>query len=82
MEELRRCPLCGCEAYFEQDAYGTTDAHSCKLSFSIHCVKCGATAPNAYGYICINLSRDGKLNAWHDDRPCAVEAWNRRVNDV
>ena len=81
MAELKPCPFCGGKAGIEQTAYGTTELNSCKLSFSIRCVKCGATAPTAYGYIAIKLAEDGELTAWHDDRTRAVEAWNRRADD-
>ena len=79
---LRPCPFCGGKARFEQTACGTTDASSCKLSFSIRCAKCSATAPNSYGYVAVNLSYSGDLNLWHDDRGSAIKAWNRRANDA
>ena len=77
--ELKPCPFCGSEARIEQTAYGTTDLASCKLSFAIRCRKCGATAPNSYGYVAVNLSADGELNVWHDDRKKAISEWNRRA---
>ena len=81
MEKLKPCPFCGGEASLEQTAYGTRDLSSVKLSFAIRCKKCGASAPKANGYISINLSSSGELNAWHDDRVPAIAAWNRRAND-
>lgn len=78
-EKLLPCPFCGGEARFIQTAYGTTNLNSVSLSFSIRCVKCSATAPNAMGKIAINLLEDGTLNAWRDDREKAAEAWNRRA---
>lgn len=79
--ELKPCPFCGGEAIIEQTAYGTADLSSVRLSFAIRCKRCGASAPNACGYIAINLSNNGELNAWHDDRNPATAAWNRRAND-
>lgn len=78
MIELSSCPFCGGEARIQQTACGTTENNSCKLSFEIRCSKCNATAPNAYGYIAVNLGADGELNIWHDDRDKAAKAWNRR----
>ena len=78
--ELKPCPFCGGKAKIEKTSRGT-NGDSCQLSFSIRCVKCGATAPGAYGYISINLAGDGELNLWHDDRSSATEAWNRRLSD-
>lgn len=81
MIELKPCPFCGGEATIEQTSHGTTELSSCKLSFLIRCSKCGATAPNSYGYIAINLAQNGELNQWRDDRAEAAKAWNRRVTD-
>lgn len=80
MIELKPCPFCGGEADFIQTAYGTADNSSVRLQFAIRCKKCDASAPNACGYIAINLSSDGELNTWHDDRNPAIAAWNRRAN--
>lgn len=81
MKNLKPCPFCGSEANIEQTSYGTTDLSSVGLQFAIRCKKCGASAPNANGYISINLSSSGELNVWHDDRVPAIAAWNRRAND-
>ena len=81
MDNLESCPFCGGEAKIAQTGYGTLSSNSAKLMFQIRCAKCGATAPGACGYIAINLSVAGELNPWHDDRPSAIEAWNRRVAD-
>lgn len=79
--KLKPCPFCGGEASLEQTGFGTTEYCSVRLSFSIRCKKCGASAPNACGYIAINLLSNGELNAWHDDRNPAIAAWNRRASD-
>lgn len=79
MSELKPCPFCGSKAAIEQTGYGTTNNDSCNLSFLIKCRKCGATVPDSCGFISLNLSSDGELNTWHDDRKRAIEAWNRRA---
>ena len=82
MIELKPCPFCGGKPRIDQTAYGTIEHNSCKLSFTIRCSKCNSTAYHAYGYIAVNLSADGELNIWHDDREKAVAEWNRRAEDV
>lgn len=84
MEELKPCPFCGGKAAIKQSGIEImeTNRDSVRVDFSIRCVNCNATAPGAYGYISVNLSRTGDLNVWHDDRASAAETWNRRANDV
>jgi len=81
--ELKPCPFCGGKAAIKQSGIEVmaTNRDSVRFDFSIRCVNCNATAPGAYGYISANLSRTGDLNIWHDERPSAIEAWNRRAND-
>ena len=82
--ELKPCPFCGGKAAVKQSGVEVmaTNRDSVRFDFSIRCVNCNATAPGAYGYISANLSRTGDLNIWHDERPSAIESWNRRANDV
>lgn len=83
MENLKRCPFCGGEAIIEQTAHGTTSNNSVSLSFEIRCKDCGATTEPSYGNIFINLKgENGELNIWHDDRPNAINAWNRRADNA
>lgn len=80
VEQLETCPFCGGKAKFIQSAYGTTERESARLSFKIVCEDCGASYPYACGYIAMNLSSDGNINIWHDERESAIAAWNRRAN--
>jgi len=84
MEELKPCPFCGGKAAVKQSGVEVmaTNRDSVRFDFSIRCIKCNATAPGAYGYVSANLSRTGDFNTWYDGRPSAIEAWNRRANDV
>ena len=79
--ELDKCPFCGGKAGFKQSGIKImeTNRDSVRFDFSIRCINCNATAPDAYGYIAANLSRNGEVNVWHDDRPSAMESWNRRA---
>ena len=81
MAELKPCPFCGGEARFYQTAVGTVDSNSAELRFQIRCKECGAVAPGSYGGICFTLKLNGEMNVWRDDRPTAVDAWNRRVTE-
>ena len=79
MERLKSCPFCGGRARLEQTSFGTIDENSSvRLGFKLKCAKCGASSPKAIGYIALNLDYEGNLNPWHDDRPEAIEDWNRR----
>lgn len=81
MIEMDTCPFCGGKAIIKQGRTQImeTNRDSVRFGFSIVCANCNATAPEAYGYISVNLSRDGELNVWHDDRPSAINSWNRRA---
>ena len=80
MNEMKSCPFCGGVAKIGQTKCDVMDYNSlsARFDFSIRCKNCDATAPNAYGFIAANLSSSGELIVWHDDRPKAIAAWNRR----
>lgn len=84
MMKLKDCPFCGGKAIIKQSRVQImeTNRDSVRFDFSIRCKNCDAIAPGAYGYIAANLSRDGNVNVWHDDRPSAVESWNRRAENA
>lgn len=81
--ELKPCPFCGGKAKIDQTGCEVmaTNRNSVSFDFTVRCRKCGATTPKAYGYIAVNLGYGGNLNPWHDDRPRAIEAWNRRADN-
>lgn len=81
MAELKPCPFCGGKARIEQTSYGTIEQASVKLGFTLRCTKCNATTSLSSGYIAANLSQDGDINIWHDDREKVVLAWNRRADN-
>ena len=84
MYDLKPCPFCGGKAVIQQTGVEImeTNRDSVRFDFSVVCVNCNATAPGAYGHISANLSRDGDVNVWHDDRPSTILSWNRRADDV
>lgn len=78
MYELKPCPFCGGKAKFEQLSCGCSSSDSMLLRFKITCRKCNATAPNSVGTVNVNLSMDGSLNVWQDDRNYLAAEWNKR----
>lgn len=80
MTNLKPCPFCGGEAKFLIKCHmdrGITRGYN----FGICCTKCGiSTTKTNYG-IELQLNSNGEIETTLDERPLAVEAWNRRVND-
>ena len=83
MDEMKSCPFCGGKATIDETKCGITDfnPYAARFDFEIKCKSCGATAPGACGHIAVVLSLTGELKVWHDDRPDAIKAWNRRPKD-
>lgn len=81
--ELKPCPFCGGKARIEETRIEPmeTNRDSVKICFRIYCKRCKTTSPQARGYIAVNLSETGEVNAWHDDREKAINDWNRRVDN-
>ena len=81
MVELKPCPFCGGKANFLIKTYmerGVTRGYT----FGIYCTKCDITLPKTNYIIEFEMSSDdGKLKVTTDERPQAIEAWNRRIDD-
>ena len=80
MAELKPCPFCGGEAKFFIKYHmerGTTRGYK----FGIYCTKCDITTARTDYAIELKLNGNGEIETTLDERPLAVEAWNRRVND-
>lgn len=82
MIELKPCPFCGGEAMFlvkSRTERGITNGYG----FGICCEKCGVTTPKLDYRLELNINSTGEIEVTHDERPLAIEAWNRRAdNDV
>lgn len=81
MAELKPCPFCGGKAKFLITLHmerGLTRGYT----FGIYCTKCGITTPNTNYSMEFEMSTDdGELKVTADERPQAVEAWNRRADN-
>lgn len=81
MTELKPCPFCGSRAVVKLRSYGTYNTNGASLiRFEIRCEKCNATRDRAYGEVYIRLLDTWELDAYHDDRESAIEAWNGRAD--
>lgn len=80
MNELKPCPFCGGEAKFFSKA--TTARGIIRgLEFGIYCTRCDVTTSKTTYRVEVELTGTGDIMARVDERPEAIEAWNRRVND-
>jgi Lar family restriction alleviation protein len=80
MTELKPCPFCGGEAKFFAKAYlerGITRG----WQFGIYCTKCNVTTPKTNYGLEIQLADWGNIITTVDERPLAIEAWNRRTHE-
>ena len=81
MAELKPCPFCGGKAKFLIKTYmerGATRGYN----FGIYCTKCDIVLPKTNYIIEFEMSSDdGELKVTADERPQAIEAWNRRIDD-
>lgn len=81
MEKLKPCPFCGGKANFFIETYmerGITRGYN----FGIYCTKCDITLPKRNYVIEFEMSSDdGELKVTTDERPQAIEAWNRRIDN-
>lgn len=78
--KLKNCPFCGSEAQFKNISNVCGD-QSVTFGFEISCAKCGVSLPKRYR-VEFRLSKSGAIKTIMDHRTNAVEAWNRRANDL
>ena len=78
MEKLKECPFCKSKAEFFETLSGK-DFDKLYIHFMIKCVECGAEKSNARGRIDIAPDGNGELIATKDDRPKAINEWNKRI---
>lgn len=77
---LKPCPFCGGKAKFLVKCHmerGITRGYS----FGIYCTKCDITTPKTNYTIEFKLNDGGEIDVTKDERPLAIEAWNRRAAD-
>lgn len=80
MDKLKPCPFCGAEAKFDTNAL-TQRGDTSGWLFGIACSHCGVrTVKTNYKYE-VTFGECGYITTVADERPLAIEAWNRRVND-
>lgn len=78
--ELKPCPFCGGLAMFDINSrMERGDARG--WQFGISCSKCGAKTPKINYRYEITFGECGYITTIADERPLAIEAWNRRAND-
>ena len=81
MVELKPCPFCGGKANFLIKTHmerGVTRGYT----FGIYCTKCDITLPKTNYIIEFEMSSDdGELKVTTDERPQAIETWNRRADN-
>lgn len=79
MAELKPCPFCGGKAKFftkASSARGVTRG----WEFGVFCYKCGITSPKTNYLLEAQLDDFGEITTRTDERPEAIEAWNRRAD--
>lgn len=79
-DELKPCPFCGGEANFYVKLT-SVEGFNRGWHFGIFCTKCGTTTPRTDYKLAVELTGSGELLAVVDERPLAVEAWNRRAGN-
>ena len=78
-EELKPCPFCGGRARFRVSTNKSTHSNV-GFDFNIECSECRLEYPKRYECM-VCMDEKGAINARTDERPQAINDWNRRVND-
>lgn len=79
-DELKPCPFCGGEANFYVKL-ASVEEFNRGWHFGIFCTECGITTPRTDYKLEVKLTGSGELSAVVDERPLAVEVWNRRADN-
>lgn len=80
MEQLKPCPFCGGKAKFFVKNYSLTGTHR-GWQFGVYCSQCDIVSARTDYLLDIDFSGDGEIVILQDDRPSALETWNRRVDN-
>lgn len=78
--ELKPCPFCGGRAKFLVKTYRSNGTHR-GWDFGVYCSQCDITLSRTDYKLDVDFNNNGELEVLQDDRPNAVEAWNRRVGN-
>lgn len=78
-KELKRCPFCGGFAKFEVIA-SKSNHQGAGFKFEIRCKDCQVALPKTYG-VYFNLTVDGELRPFEDERQKARDEWNGRADN-
>lgn len=79
--ELKPCPFCGAVPHYKHKSNCLTDT-SKGAEFTIYCQGCGIEFPKKFIYkIEFDLESTSGIKILEDERPKAIEAWNRRAEN-
>ena len=78
--ELKPCPFCGATANFFTKLFRNRGT-SRGWEFGICCTKCDITLPKSDYRLEVQFGNLGGITTVIDERPLAVEAWNRRADN-
>lgn len=80
-KELKPCPFCGTIPTFKVKE-NICDSQRKAVSYTVYCQGCGLEFPQKFGFeIEFDLESTGGIRVVKDERPKALEAWNKRKNN-